>query len=174
MGDKGYRNERELRQKLSSRGFAILRTPSSGSSTTDDLPDITAGYYGRAMIAAEAKRSNPTPIYLDRDEIRALAAFSHNFGALPVVTGRWDQDTTQYVCHIHDLYETDGGNYRMHPDEAKDGEYATLDDLLDMMDRYGECGICGSRAPTGKSEEDVLIHTHGCAHMCESCRKELL
>lgn len=113
---KGDRRERELVNLLDDAGFAVMRAPASGSATTRELPDVLAGN-GDEFYAIEAKSSAGDPIYLDGDEVFALVYFSRNFGAKPRVGVRFDREGW-YFFHPDDLYQTDGGNYRVKKETA--------------------------------------------------------
>lgn len=108
---KGDRRERELVNELDDAGFAVMRAPASGSATDRELPDVLAGD-GETFYAIEAKSSAGDPIYLDGEEIEALVYFARNFGAKPRVGVRFDREDW-YFFHPHELYRTDGGNYRV-------------------------------------------------------------
>ena len=137
---KGDRRERELVNKLDDAGFAVMRAPASGSATERELPDVLAGN-GEVFYAVEAKSSAGDPIYLDGEEVYALVYFARNFGAKPRVGVRFDREDW-YFFHPDDLYQTDGGNYRVKLETAlADGtdfaeftghsEKVTFDDLAE-------------------------------------------
>ena len=113
---KGDRRERELVTALDEAGFAVMRAPASGSATDRELPDVLAGD-GGTFYAIEAKSSAGDPIYLSGEEIEALVYFARNFGANPRVGVRFDREDW-YFFHPGDLYETDGGNYRVKKETA--------------------------------------------------------
>jgi Holliday junction resolvase len=113
---KGDRRERELVTALDEAGFAVMRAPASGSATERELPDVLAGD-GETFYAVEAKSSAGDPIYLSGEEIEALVYFARNFGAKPRVGVRFDREDW-YFFHPGDLYETDGGNYRVKKETA--------------------------------------------------------
>ena len=108
---KGDRRERELVTALDEAGFAVMRAPASGSATERELPDVLAGD-GGTFYAIEAKSSAGDPIYLTGEEVEALVYFARNFGANPRVGVRFDREDW-YFFHPGELYETDGGNYRV-------------------------------------------------------------
>jgi len=113
---KGDRRERELVNRLDEAGFAVMRAPASGSATERELPDVLAGNSDR-FYAIEAKSSAGDPIYLDGEEVYALVYFSRNFGAKPRIGVRFDREDW-YFFHPDDLYQTDGGNYRVKKETA--------------------------------------------------------
>ncbi|PSP46869.1 nucleoid-structuring protein H-NS [Halobacteriales archaeon QH_6_66_25] len=108
---KGDRRERELVNRLDEAGFAVMRAPASGSATERELPDVLAGN-GDIFYAIEAKSAAGDRIYLDGEEVYALVYFSRNFGAKPRIGVRFDHEDW-YFFHPDDLYQTDGGNYRV-------------------------------------------------------------
>ena len=113
---KGDRRERELVNRLDEAGFAVMRAPASGSATARELPDVLAGD-GERFYAIEAKSSAGDPIYLDGEEVEALIYFSRNFGAKARIGVRFDREDW-YFFHPGDLYQTDGGNYRVKRETA--------------------------------------------------------
>lgn len=113
---KGERRERELVNRLDDAGFAVMRAPASGSATERDLPDVLAGD-GEHFYAIEAKSSSGDPIYLDGEEVAALQFFADNFGAEARIGIRFDEEDWAFF-HPDDLYETDGGNYRVKLEKA--------------------------------------------------------
>jgi len=140
---KGNRRERELVNAFDERGFAVMRAPASGAATDRELPDVLAGD-GTVFYAVEAKSSSGDPIYLTGEEVEALVYFSQNFGAKPKIGVRFDREDW-YFFHPADVYQTDGGNYRVKKETAvADGE--TFDDLR----HHGEGGDDSSDV------EDVL------------------
>ena len=124
--EKGDRRERELVNRLDEAGFAVMRAPASGSATERSLPDVLAGD-GGDFYAIEAKSSSGDPIYLTGEEVEALVYFSRNFGAKARVGVRFDREDW-YFFHPHDLYTTDGGNYRVKQETAlaEGEEFASL------------------------------------------------
>jgi Holliday junction resolvase len=127
--EKGDRRERELVNQLDDNGFAVMRAPASGSATERELPDVLAGN-GEDFYAIEAKSSAGEPIYIDGEEIEALIFFAKNFGAKPCVGVRFDREDW-YFFHVDDLYQTDGGNYRVKKETA-------LSDGIDFNEFVGE------------------------------------
>lgn len=124
---KGDRRERELVNRLDEEGCAVMRAPASGSATERELPDVLAGD-GENFFAIEAKSSAGDPIYIDGEEIEALLFFANNFGAQAKVGVRFDREDW-YFFDVEDLYETDGGNYRVKKEKALT-EGADMDELL--------------------------------------------
>jgi Holliday junction resolvase len=120
--DKGDRNERELVNYLDRVGWTVIRIPASGSATERDLPDVLVGNEGD-VYAFEAKSSGDTTIYIDAEEVEALNRFSHNFGAKPRLTARFEEvhgDPSygedwpgHYVLRPEQCHVTDVGNLRI-------------------------------------------------------------
>jgi Holliday junction resolvase len=127
--EKGDRRERELVNKLDDNGFAVMRAPASGSATERELPDVLAGN-GNTFYAIEAKSSAGDPIYIDGEEIDALVFFAENFGAKPRIGVRFDREDW-YFFDVDELYQTDGGNYRVKKETA-------LSDGIDFSEFVGD------------------------------------
>ena len=134
MGNaKGTRRERELRTKLDEYGWTIMRAPSSGGGSTDDLPDIFAGDGERRIWAIEVKTSKPqNAIYLSADEVAALERFAEGFHPVvrPVVAVRWDRDTTWYLRNPRSMYRTDSGSRRARHETCR-GSWQRLCDIAE-------------------------------------------
>lgn len=113
---KGDRRERELVNKLSDDGFAVMRAPASGSAAPRELPDVLAGNTVQ-VHAIEVKSSNGNPIYIDEQEITNLNYFAHSFGARPHVGVRFDREDW-YFFQPTELYRTPQGNYRVKKETA--------------------------------------------------------
>jgi Holliday junction resolvase - archaeal type len=137
---KGDRRERELVNALDEAGFAVMRAPASGSATDRELPDVLAGD-SETFYAIEAKSRAADRIYLDGEEIEALVYFSQNFGAKPRIGVRFDREDW-FFFHPANLYQTDGGNYRVtrekaladgtdFPEFVGESEKTTLDEVGD-------------------------------------------
>ena len=108
---KGDRRERELVNRLDEAGFAVIRSPASGSATQREQPDVLAGD-GETFYAIEVKSSSGDPIYLTGEEVEALIYFARNFGAKARIGVRFDREDW-YFFHPGALHVTDGGNYRV-------------------------------------------------------------
>lgn len=113
---KGDRRERELVNRLDDAGFAVIRSPASGSATQREQPDVLAGD-GETFYAIEVKSSAGDPIYLTGEEVEALIYFSGNFGAKARIGVRFDREAW-YFFHPGDLHMTDGGNFRVKKEQA--------------------------------------------------------
>ncbi len=114
--NKGSRRERELVNKLDGADFAVMKAPASGSATERELPDVLAGN-GEKFYAIEAKSSSGNPIYLSGEEVEALIFFAENFGAEAWIAVRFDHEDW-YFFKPEELYQTDGGNYRVKKETA--------------------------------------------------------
>jgi Holliday junction resolvase len=93
---RGFSHERDLAQRLWNHGFAVIRSPASGSKAKNILyPDIVAIYHGKVLaIEAKTVRKERT-IYLKEQQVEKLAEFSRRAGgeafiAVKIVgTGEW-------------------------------------------------------------------------------------
>lgn len=113
---KGGRRERELVNLLYDAEFAVMKAPASGAATNRELPDVLAGN-GSRFYAIEAKASNGNPIYLSGEEVESLIYFAENFGAEAWIAVRFDREDW-YFFKPDELYQTDGGNYRVKKETA--------------------------------------------------------
>ena len=124
----GSRYERELINLFDEAGYAALRVPASGSATTRPLPDLHVGN-GEQQLAIEAKYSSADHVYIDPEKIAGLRWFAAQYDSVPLVAGRWSQDTTWYFQSIDDLYETPGKRFRISRENQQESA-TTLDELL--------------------------------------------
>jgi len=87
----GRRYERRLVNRLEDAGFTVVKSPSSGSGTGRDQPDLLAGAAGadRAPLAVEAKTTRDDAYTIKESEADQLERFAAAFGALPVVAMYW-------------------------------------------------------------------------------------
>ena len=162
---KGDRRERELVTALDEAGFAVMRAPASGSATERELPDVLAGD-GETFYAIEAKSSAGDPIYLSGEEIEALVYFARNFGAKPRIGVRFDREDW-YFFHPGDLYETDGGNYRVKkktaladgtdfPELTGDSRKVTLEEISVRSEADDKREVLGALKRGDLSVDDAL------------------
>lgn len=124
------RYERELVNALDACGYAVLRCPSSGSSSSRDLPDILAC---RAMparsasgisqvLAIEHKSTSAGNAYVKPREVDALVAFADRAGGHAFLGVRFkDQHDGRlhYLVSPDDARRTKSGNYAVGRDEAR-------------------------------------------------------
>ncbi len=80
---KGTNAERELVKLLWEKGWAALRTASSGSMKVP-LPDVVAARKGK-LLAIECKTTKKLPKYLNIEEVKELEKFADVAGALPII-----------------------------------------------------------------------------------------
>ncbi len=87
---KGSRTERELVNLLWDYGFAVMRSPASGSGRKHPQPDILVSD-GRKIFGIETKSSSKDSIYIKKDEIDKLTDFCSKFGCDPLIGVRFDR-----------------------------------------------------------------------------------
>lgn len=118
---KGSKYERRQVEFFDAAGFQVMKAPGSGGGTDREQPDVLAvrEETGEA-VALESKYvgSADDIVYLTAEEVAALRVFAAGVGALPRVAARWYRDPAFYLYHPDALDQTDGGNFRIHPDDA--------------------------------------------------------
>lgn len=124
---KGSRGERELVNYLYDDGWGVMRSPASGASTLNDLPDVLAGN-GWKTIAIEAKVCGDDVLYIPPDEVEQVIDFAGRFGAGAYIGVRFDIEYGDpsygadypgwYFFHPEDIYRTDSGTYRIKKETA--------------------------------------------------------
>lgn len=83
---RGAQEERELMRMLMGEGFAVVRTPASGSKARYPLPDLVAGNSSRGLhYAFQVKTTKRRKIYVSKESINQLVEFSRKFGCRPVL-----------------------------------------------------------------------------------------
>lgn len=140
--EKGSRYERRLVNTLDEAGFGVMKSPSSGSGTEREQPDVLAGRDGE-RIALEVKYvgEGDDYTYLSAEELEALEVFAEIFDAAPRVAGRWWRDASFYLYRLEDLAptETDSGNVRL--------EREALDEDMKLSD--GGPGVTAAALEAG-------------------------
>jgi Holliday junction resolvase len=83
---RGIQAERNLVRQLWKKGFAVMRAPSSGSSTKMDRPDIIAGNKIKGLqFAIEVKTTVKECLYIKEKSIKQLVEFSQRFGCQSIL-----------------------------------------------------------------------------------------
>jgi len=145
---QGTVRENELVRIFDALGFAVIRSPSSGSRTERDQPDVLASdkprSHAKRAFALESKYGDP-PSNLDPEEVEALGRFARKFDAWSYIALRYKRDKSFYLVPPGDLERTDSGNYSVPSDP----------DQVDWDFRIGYSG-------TGKSVEvDYVVDQDG-------------
>lgn len=135
---KGSRYERRLVDFHDAAGYMVMKSPSSGSATKREQPDVLVGRDiddEREAIAYEQKYigKNASHVYLSGDELDALERFARIFGATPRVSVRWHGRKTFFVYALDDVRSQptsgDAENYRVDIDAP--------DQLVELSDDGG-------------------------------------
>ena len=129
MSSMGTKVERQFVNDLDEAGFRVMRSPSSGSGTGRDQPDVLAGRHGHSW-AFEVKYRSSDRLQLSREEVEALESFAGGFGAKPLIAARWRGDTTVYLHSTPGLRQTRGGNFVITREDSEREAEATIDDFL--------------------------------------------
>lgn len=110
----GDRYERRLVRFFDAANYAVMRSPSSGSATDRDQPDVFATS-GVESIAAEVKYTGDPDgvIYVEEDEVESLRSFAALAGATPVIAARFARTKVFFVFTPGALPTTDDGSYRV-------------------------------------------------------------
>lgn len=111
---QGTKRENELVLCLDALGFAVVRSPASGSRTDRDQPDVLASdkpsTFSKRAYAFEAKYGDP-PSNLSPDEVDALVRVAKKFDAWEYIALRFKRDVSFYLVDPSNLERTDAGNY---------------------------------------------------------------
>ena len=118
---KGIQDERSLVKLLWENGFAVVRSPASGSSTKMPRPDIVAGNSLRnVQFAIEVKTTHKETLYISRESISQLVEFAQRFGCKPVVALRFKSHVRSWIfIQPEQLAVTPASNYKITMREAQ-------------------------------------------------------
>ncbi|KXA98852.1 nucleoid-structuring protein H-NS, partial [candidate division MSBL1 archaeon SCGC-AAA259J03] len=86
---KGSRAERELVNIFWESGFAVMRSPASGSGRKHPQPDILVSD-GEKIFGIETKSTSSDVVYIRKEEIEKLEEFCEKFGCDPLIGIRFD------------------------------------------------------------------------------------
>jgi len=116
---QGTVRENELVRIFDVLDFAVIRSPSSGSRTERDQPDVLASNkprsHAKRAYALESKYGDP-PSNLDGDEVDGLYRFAKKFDAWAYIALRYKRDKSFYLVAPEDLDRTKSGNYSVPSD----------------------------------------------------------
>lgn len=119
---QGTVRENELVRLFDALGFAVIRSPSSGSRTERDQPDVLASdkprSHAKRAYALESKYGDP-PSNLAPDEVDGLVGFAGKFDAWAYIALRYKRDKSFYLVAPGDLERTPSGNYSVPSDPSK-------------------------------------------------------
>lgn len=150
-----------------------MRAPASGGATEEELPDMLIGSAEHDMsFALEAKRVGEGRAYITREETAALVQFAVDFGAFPVVSGRWDGDTTHYITPVDPAPRTKSGNISLSHDNCAAGDAVPHTDLPDIVEHFlpfGTCPSCGGESKPPFDAPTAVAHRLGYTSLCERC-----
>jgi len=110
----GDRYERRLVRFFHAADYAVMRSPSSGSATERDQPDVYATT-GVESIAAEVKYTGDPDgaIYVEEDEVESLRSFAARAGSTPVIAARFARTKVFFIFTPNSLPTTEDGSYRV-------------------------------------------------------------
>lgn len=117
MGHRGFREERELVNRLERLGFAVLRAPASGARTKLDRPDILAGRRGYC-IAVEVKTTKGKVLYVRAESLEQLVRFADRFGAEPYLAVKFKKSGYDWLLLKPEQVKRTGKGYRITVEEA--------------------------------------------------------
>lgn len=130
----GTKYERELVNAFTELGWGAIRTPTSGSATDRDLPDLIVGepmqdwehHTGRPASfprAIELKATSSTTAYVKGFEVDDLRRFAKSFGATPLIGARFKHAGKRnpfYLLEPGEARHTDEGNFGIPEADAEE------------------------------------------------------
>jgi Holliday junction resolvase len=93
-GAKGSRTERELLHMFLEISWGAIRI--AGSGKTESAPDLIAGHPGKLLVI-ECKSSKKPAIYINKEEILNVMAYSNKFGGEPWYAFRFNHMPWKFV-----------------------------------------------------------------------------
>lgn len=125
----GSSYERRLASLLDTLGYAVVRSPASGSVDRDQ-PDLLAGHPTEGRIALEIKSGKASTLYVEEAETLALERFAALFDADPYLVARWTSWDTgrEYYCVApENARMTDSGSYGLPKADIEERASITFD-----------------------------------------------
>lgn len=117
MGHRGFREERELVNRLEKLGFAVLRAPASGAGTKLDRPDLVAGRRG-FYIVVEVKTTRRKVLYIRAESLEQLVRFAERFGAEPYLAVKFKRSGYGWLLLKPGQMERTSKGYKISVEEA--------------------------------------------------------
>ena len=125
---KGYTAERELVIKLWKLGFAVMRSPASGSKIRKaKYPDVVAIKSGKVLVFEVKSRSKAENIYLRSEQVEKLREFTERSGGQAYIVIKLSGSDWR-VIELECLEKMPNGNYRLSKELIMKSK--TLDELL--------------------------------------------
>lgn len=139
----GRRWERKLVVVFEDGGFAVIKSPSSGSGTDRDQPDMVVSssmVEGLPPLAVEAKTTAKDAFTITEEEAQQLVRFANRFGAVPVVAMYWKRPNSGgktyggwYFRRLSEVRrspaENEDGGHHLRPRREDRHEWASIEDL---------------------------------------------
>ncbi|QKR00964.1 endonuclease [Metallosphaera tengchongensis] len=127
---RGSDVERYVLSLLRNKGFAVIRSPASGSKRKDPAPDIVAMKEGVILLIEVKSRKSKGNVYLTREQAEGIMEFSRKSGGELFVAVK-NPRSLKFVS-FNELKKTEGGNYVISREAIENGKD------LDALIRYVE------------------------------------
>lgn len=114
---KGSKAERELVDILHAMSWCAIRVAGSGVSRFP-CPDILASN-GNKVLAIECKSTKKKNKYISSRQGKELKEFSDNFGAVPLIALRRNNEGW-YFFKPEDLEKTKSGNFKINKEAVEE------------------------------------------------------
>ncbi|MCY0849963.1 Holliday junction resolvase Hjc [Sulfuracidifex metallicus] len=129
---KGTSAELFLFKKLRDKGFAVTRSPASGSKRKDPIPDIIALKKGIILLIELKSRSKDGKIYVSKEQAEGAMVFADKSGGFLFLGIK--TPTTFRFLDFSKLRQTKGGNY-VADEKTLESEGLSFDDLIRFVDK---------------------------------------
>jgi Holliday junction resolvase len=111
---KGFAHERELAKRLYNEGFAVIRSPASGSKLKRIFyPDIVAIYKGKTLVFEVKAYSKLDYIYIKEEKIKRIVDFSERAGGRSFIVVKIIGSGEWKVVPVTELERTKKGYYSL-------------------------------------------------------------
>ncbi|MEM0373153.1 MAG: Holliday junction resolvase Hjc [Sulfolobaceae archaeon] len=127
---RGSSIERQIVNKFRDRGFAVVRTPASGSKRKDHIPDIILMKSGVIILIEMKSRRREGRIYISKEQGLGIAEFARKAGAELFIGVKYPKEL--YFIKFENLKRTDNGNFLI--DEEVLNKALTFDELVRYVD----------------------------------------
>ncbi|AWR99785.1 Holliday junction resolvase Hjc [Metallosphaera hakonensis] len=116
---RGSSVERYVLSLLRDRGFAVIRSPASGSKRKDPAPDLVALKNGVILLIEVKSRRKTGHIYITKEQVAGILEFSRKSGGELFLAVKHPK-LLKFI-RFQELKKTDGGNYVVTEDAIERG-----------------------------------------------------
>ncbi|AEB94466.1 Holliday junction resolvase Hjc [Metallosphaera cuprina] len=124
--NKGSNVERYILSLLRENGFAVIRSPASGSKRKDPAPDLIALKGGVILLIEVKSRKDRKNVYVTKEQMEGILEFSRRSGGELFLAIK-EPKILKFVP-VKEIRRTEGGNYVVSEEVIERG--LKLDELV--------------------------------------------